>query len=72
MNFEIEQNVVMPEKHARYPFNQMEVGDSFFVPEGANTPRQNTSSAASYAGHRLGRKFTTRLVDGGVRVWRFE
>ena len=33
MSFNIEKNVPLPEKNVRwkYPFDQMEVGDSFFV-----------------------------------------
>lgn len=51
-----------------YPFPDMEIGDSFFVEGSASS----VESAASSYGKRTGRKFTTRYVDGGARVWRIK
>ena len=50
----------------KYPWAQMEVGDSFFVAWG------NPASFTAYwqAGIRHGMKFAKRSVDGGVRIWR--
>jgi hypothetical protein len=45
----------------------MEVGDSFFMPKGK--PRVIATAACMFARPR-GWKFTCRVVDGGVRVWR--
>jgi hypothetical protein len=45
----------------------MQVGDSFFVPEG-NLP--NLRSNASRANGVYQKTFTARAVEGGVRVWR--
>jgi len=63
--FLIERGVPIPEcKRGRgpqrvYPYHLMQIGDSFFVPNkktiGVSIP---------------GKKFTSRAVDGGVRVWR--
>ncbi|MDP9196110.1 MAG: hypothetical protein M3O22_04985 [Pseudomonadota bacterium] len=53
-----------PEK---YPWSQMEVGDSFFTPAGA---AKYLNRAAQVAGKRLGRKFSVRKVEGGQRTWR--
>ena len=54
-----------------YPWREMDVGDSFFVPE-AKTPRI-TGNAAGVA-KRTGFKFSVRAVTEngvkGVRVWR--
>jgi hypothetical protein len=52
----------------RYPFEQMRVGDSFL------TPAKITSLSAVLAhwGIRLKRKFASRTVKGGTRVWRVE
>lgn len=50
----------------------MEVGDSFFVP-GATGRVQNNLANCGRAFARTNapdRKFATRLVEGGVRVWR--
>jgi hypothetical protein len=54
-----------------YPWQQMDVGDSFFAP---CEKRGAVQSALSYAGKRNGFKFATRTVTEngvtGVRVWR--
>ncbi|MGL5397943.1 MAG: hypothetical protein ACRDBQ_22135 [Shewanella sp.] len=68
--FEIEKNVPIPDgytKKMKYPFKEMEVGDSIFFTESV------MKSARSYShsfGLRYGVKFTTRLVHGGMRIWR--
>lgn len=51
----------------QFPLSKMEVGDSFFVPEG--DLKRVASNAYGY-GHRHGSKFSVRTVPGGVRVWR--
>lgn len=54
-------------------WSRMEVGDSFFEPckpAQAHRLRTSVSAGASAAGARLGRRFETRIVPGGVRVWR--
>jgi hypothetical protein len=50
-----------------YPFEAMAVGDSFFVEAGVLTRLCN---AHGRAGRKLGRRFTARRVEGGVRIWR--
>lgn len=53
----------------KYPFDAMEVGDSFFVKDG----KGKSLSRLSYMhGKRLSYKFACRTVEGGVRVWRTE
>ena len=66
----------------KYPFNELEVGDWFFVPD---RPKNNLSTQASITGKKLGKQFSTRLLyvlddvevdastDGavlGIGVWR--
>lgn len=71
--YAIEKNVPAPpaaQSTRRYPFPDMEVGDSFFVQtESARTNPRLRSCAALY-GKRHGKKFRVRSVDGGSRVWR--
>lgn len=69
--YPIESGIVLSRRRdsTKYPLASLEVGDSFLVP-GAVARRLAT--AASQAGKRLGRKFATRKVEGGVRVWRLE
>ena len=55
-------------RRAKYPFGQMDVGDSFFSDE----DRNRLAAASSHAGSRHGKKFIIRSVDGGFRIWRAE
>ena len=54
----------------KYPFSKMEVGDSAFFP-GEKT-LSNTYMAAANIGNRKGWKFSSRAVEGGIRIWRVE
>jgi len=67
--YEIDKGVQLSHKPRQYvyPYNDMELGDSFFVPNG----KMPTVNAANYrAFKRLGWKFSARKIDGGIRVWR--
>lgn len=61
----IDKGVPLPR---RYPFADMQVGDSFLVPEGVK--RSNVSVAAKRYGDRHGAAFTVRKVPEGLRCWR--
>lgn len=60
----------------RYPFPEMEIGDSFFVPHNQIQTNNQVRASASLQGKNLGFKFRTRTVteDGivGIRVWRIK
>lgn len=48
-----------------YPWADLQIGDSFLMPDASS------GSAQAYTrGLRDGRTYTTRLVEGGLRVWR--
>jgi hypothetical protein len=73
MEFQIEKGVPLPPlavvsgRPTKYPWTEMAVGDSFFVPGQSSVKFSgNITSAKKMTGF----KFTTRTVDGGVRVWR--
>lgn len=78
--YPIEQGLEIPEPRrtarggrARYPFAHMKIGDSFFVPANGDEKRninKNLSALGNHFGKRNGMKFKTRVVDGGIRVWR--
>lgn len=77
MSYEIESNVPPPKKSQRnkYPFDDMKVGDSFFVPLEKADPSSVRNSAFSHAQRRDDFAVSVRHVtkDGvktGVRVWR--
>ena len=53
----------------KYPYTKLEVGQSYFVP---NVAQKKAGSGYVQFAKRTGRKFVSRIVDGGVRVWRVE
>ena len=60
-----------PSRATKYPFPQLKVGDSFFVPHDNNNraiPRVRSAASLWAKYHNL--KLVTRTVDGGIRVWR--
>lgn len=69
MGIRVEKGVALPlEKVVRkYPHEDMEVGDSFFL---VGIQMQVVLNANWRAGKRLGRRFTARKEGEGIRVWR--
>ena len=65
----LESGVRMPKQRTvyAYPYEDMEVGDSFVVPLVA---RAKVLNANYRAGKRLGRVFTAKTDKEVVRVWR--
>lgn len=62
----IDKGIPMPRK---FPFEEMEVGDSFVVPP--DTHRTTVNIAAKRFGDKHGMKFATRTMpDGTLRCWR--
>jgi hypothetical protein len=58
----------MKARPAKYPFLTMNVGDSFLVP---GKSAAQFSQATNYANRtNPGKRFKSRTVEGGVRVWR--
>lgn len=73
MGYRIELDVPIPPSRgggpARYPFDQLDVGDSFSF--SGNAPQlRNFRTAASAYGTRKGIKLTIRKDRDGVRCWR--
>ena len=77
--YKVEKDVPIPENVSRgskskYPWDEMEVGDSFFVADADK--RKKKSISATISQHRKLNKnfgrFVTRSIDGGLRVWRVE
>jgi hypothetical protein len=62
----IEKNIAVPT--SSYPFDQMEVGDSFVVID--QTKIAGARVAAYNCGMRKEKKFASRRVTEGVRIWR--
>lgn len=67
----IEKGLPIPDPPKRYPYKNMEIGDSFFIAgDNAGKNMYWVYVSASSAGKRLKRKFSARKCDGGMRVWR--
>lgn len=73
--YKIEKNVPVTThskavRPSQYPFEEMEIGDSFRMPD---TKRASVAVLAGRYGKRVGRKFTVRKQeDGSFRCWRIE
>lgn len=75
--FKIESGIPLPDQWGRgrpckYPFPDMEVGDSFFCEwSHSKTVQFNVYTAAQeYARRHRPMKFSGRIVEGGIRIWR--
>ena len=75
-NFEIEKDIAIPTRDAwKYPFNEMEIGDSFFIPlNGQDSIRLHhkiKSAARHYCKSNM-KSFAVRYMkqQGGIRCWR--
>lgn len=55
---------------ARYPWDAMEIGDSFFVPGRTSVEMAAIAASASHAKRRSGWRFSCRAESDGARVWR--
>jgi hypothetical protein len=69
--YEIEKDipVTIKSEKAKYPFSEMEVGDSFLVPKGQENAKLHREAAYSH-GRKNNVKFKTKSVAGGTRIWR--
>ena len=71
--FKVEKDVPLPKlvRRVKYPFREMEVGDSFFYEGGQKSIH---TAASKFCRDNPEYKFTTRQVEEGgvkgVRVWR--
>jgi hypothetical protein len=65
----IDKNIAFPTTaRTSYPFDEMEVGDSFVVIDQAKF--EGARVAAYNHGVRKEKKFASRRVTEGVRIWR--
>ncbi len=71
LNITVEKDIPMPPKSmsgraSKYPWDDMEVGDSFLVAESNSAPVPPSRLTEQ------GKKFSSRAVKKGFRVWRTE
>lgn len=66
--FKIERGIPLPARRNKYPFAEMQIGDSFSAPL---SEERRLSASAAARGFAIGAKFSVRRVDADtVRVWR--
>lgn len=74
MTIQIDKGIPVPahnKKYAKkYPFQEMEIGDSFLMPLPDGKSPGSLYAAMSGAKKRFNINLTAARVDGGVRVWR--
>lgn len=71
--FAIEKGIPAPgprAKPARYPFGELEIEDSFYVPADNIRTIPRVRAAASMYAKQHGLKFVTAVEGIGIRVWR--
>ncbi len=68
----IEKGIAPPSKKIKvaYIFADTELNDSVFFDGELMGSQSAAAFAARLTGRKYGRKFTTRSIDGGVRIWR--
>ena len=78
MQITIEKGVALPNFKAgagrgRFPFRDLEVGDSFYIPFGDDMTKTRSVVSNAIAAFKLRnapKDFTSRRDETGVRVWR--
>ena len=81
MSYKFEKNIPIPSgclgSTKKYPFDEMEVGDSILWkrdPQHVSASQCKAATAARGTGWRMGRKYVTKDAGDGVhvRIWRVE
>ncbi len=70
MGIKIEDGIPTPEENRKYPWHEMEVGQSFLVTGGPRCVMALRAALHSFNRHNKTKRFISRAVDDGVRVWR--
>ncbi len=65
----IERDVPIPNRRRTYPFDQMGVGESVLVPA---TKGHSARTCMFSTARKTGKKFISRTLPEGVRIWRVE
>lgn len=74
MNYRISKSYTIPprgkagKKGSKYPFSQMDIGDSFAVP--IELRSRLSAALVAYARKKDGWGYTTRKVGEKLRIWR--
>ncbi len=78
--YEIEKNISIikcrMKRERKYPFPEMEIGDSFFVPSNEKEVKKKRNAVMAAAHYYQNRKFVSRIISSekdiiiGIRFWR--
>ena len=68
--YKIEKHIPMPTSRSIYPFADMEVGDSFFVPKNDIVGTRVSVAISYYKKKNPKKSFATRKDENGMRIWR--
>jgi hypothetical protein len=61
---QVDKGIPIPKYNkSKYPFGEMEIGDSFFL-------ARKAFRLTSYYGNKFGMTFISRTVENGIRIWR--
>ena len=73
MTFVIEKDIPIGQqvRKSKYPFAQMDNGDSFVIPLDGKDPQRVASALHNHARHQNVR-IATRQTENGVRVWKID
>lgn len=63
----IDKNIPIPNSVNKYPFQDMEIGDSFYV---SSITTRKFSNYRDTKWTKYGKKFTAKKENDGVRIWR--
>ena len=75
--FKIEKDIELPPQrwgrgHVKYPFEDLEIGDSFLVPCTEDEMKKIAKRLPVLYGRHKPKRFATRTMVDGVRCWRTE
>ncbi len=74
MTFKIDKGIELPPERVKnsYPWKELSIGDSFFVPNMRSGARQGLQSISARHGIRIAVRSVVENGVKGVRVWRIE
>lgn len=70
--YKVDTDIQFPDLTSKYPFNDMEVGDSILFPERPLADNARVSAIRFVRIHKPTWKFSLRVVENGWRLWRIK
>lgn len=70
LEIKIEKNIPIPTISCKFPFDKMQVGDSFIIPDEIPHTRVRVKCIQYVKKNNLSHKFSIKKVNKGYRCWR--